>query len=103
MERRQSWDPTSFAPTHRRSRVWMKATAILVILAFSSFPLRAQAPLYEPDPLTEIKQLIAEERWREVGRHVEVEAARSADINYYYGISLARLERWDEARTAFQR
>ncbi|MCI0389304.1 MAG: tetratricopeptide repeat protein [Acidobacteria bacterium] len=27
---------------------------------------------------------------------------RTADLNYYYGTALARLERWDEARRAFQ-
>ncbi|HKQ72901.1 MAG TPA: tetratricopeptide repeat protein [Blastocatellia bacterium] len=81
----------------------MKATAVLLILSFSSFPLLAQAPLSEAGRLAEIRQLIAQERWNEIVRLAEIEAERSADINYYYGISLARLERWEEARMAFQR
>ncbi|MGH9938749.1 MAG: tetratricopeptide repeat protein, partial [Blastocatellia bacterium] len=81
----------------------MRAIIVVLILAFPSFPLRAQTSLYDPKPLAEIKQLLAEERWREIVRLAEIEAERSADLNYYYGIALARLERWDEARGAFQR
>ena len=81
----------------------MRATAVVLILAFPSFPLRAQTSLYDPKPLVEIKQLLAEERWQEIVRLAEIEAERSADLNYYYGVALARLERWDEARGAFQR
>jgi hypothetical protein len=73
---------------------------ILLILAFSSLPLRAQPSL--SDRATEIKQLFAEERWEEIVRVAEVEAERSADLNYYYGTALARLGRWDEARRAFE-
>src|SRR5262245_19380754 len=108
MERRQQMDTASVASIQRRSRLLMKATAIFLILAFSSFPLRAQGPLSETrpldeaKPLDEIKQLIAAERWQDVVRIAETVADRSADLNYYYGISLARLERWGEARMAFQ-
>ncbi|HEV2669311.1 MAG TPA: tetratricopeptide repeat protein, partial [Blastocatellia bacterium] len=78
----------------------MKAATIFLILAFSAFPLRAQPALSDHD--TEIKQLLAEERWEEIVRVAEAGADRSADLNYYYGTALARLGRWDEARRAFQ-
>jgi hypothetical protein len=72
----------------------------LLILPISALPLRAQpAP---SDYIAEIKLLFAEERWEDVVRIAEVEAERSADVNYYYGTALARLRRWDEARKAFQ-
>lgn len=80
----------------------MKATVIFFILAFSSLPLRAQTPPFDPKSLAEIKQLFAAERWPEVVRLSEIEAERSADLNYYYGTALSRLERWDEARRAFR-
>ncbi|MGH9769037.1 MAG: tetratricopeptide repeat protein [Blastocatellia bacterium] len=80
----------------------MRATSILLILAFSSFPLRAQTSLPNPEPLAETKQLVAKERWQEIVRLAEIEPERSADLNYHYGTALARLERWDEARRAFQ-
>ena len=92
-------DAAGFASA-RRTR--MRATAVLLFLIFSSSPLRAQTPLSEPNPLAEIKTLFAEERWQEIIRLAETEAERSADLNYYYGMALARLERWDDARRAFQ-
>src|SRR5215813_498906 len=98
MERRQQLDVDGFASTHRP----MKATAILFTLAFFSFPLRAQTSLAAPKPPVEIKRLFAEERWQEIVRLAEIEAERSADLNYCYGIALFRLERWDEAKRAFQ-
>jgi tetratricopeptide (TPR) repeat protein len=74
--------------------------SILLILAFSALPLRAQPAI--PDHPVEIKQLFAEERWEEIIRIAEAETGRSADLNYYYGTALARLGRWGEARKAFQ-
>ncbi len=79
-----------------------RGATIFFILAFFSFSLRAQPSLDDPKPIAEIKQLVVEERWQEIVRLAETEAERSADLNYYYGVSLARLERWDEARKAFQ-
>ncbi len=95
-------DVDSFATARRPRQPWMRATIILLILAFSSFPLRAQTSLSDPKPLAEIKQLFAEGRWQEIVRLAEIEAERSADLDYYYGTALARLERWDDARRAFQ-
>jgi tetratricopeptide (TPR) repeat protein len=78
--------------------LWL--SALILILAFSTLSLRAQ-PAISDHPI-EIKQLFAEERWEEIVRVAEVEAERSADLNYYYGTALARMGRWDEARKAFQ-
>jgi hypothetical protein len=80
----------------------MRVTAVILILIFSSSPLRAQSSLCEPKPLAGIKERFAEERWQEVVRLAEAEVERSADLNYYYGIALARLKRWDDAKRAFQ-
>lgn len=95
-------DIAGFASTRRRARTGarLRLRAILFIIAFSAFPLRAQPAL--SDHIIEIKQLLAEERWEEVVRIAEVEDERSADLNYYYGTALARLMRWDEAQKAFQ-
>jgi len=60
----------------------MKAAPIFLILAFFAFPLRAQPALSDPD--TEIKQLLADERWEEIVRVAEAGPERSADLNYYY-------------------
>ena len=79
----------------------MKAVAVLLILTVLSYPLRAQTS--KDDSLTQIKQLAVEERWQEIVRIAEAEAAPSADVNYYYGIALARLERWSDAESALER
>src|SRR5215475_10383181 len=88
------------SPYARRRDPRSSILAMLLIFAFSAFPLRAQPAL--SDHATEIKQLFAEERWEDIVRIAEDDAERSADINYYYGMALARLGRWDEARRAFQ-
>ena len=79
----------------------MKVVAALLIFTVLSFPASAQTP--DADNIARIKQLVAEERWPEIVRIAEAEAAPSADLNYYYGIALARLERWDDAESAFER
>jgi tetratricopeptide (TPR) repeat protein len=98
MERHRQMDAAGFASTIRQR---MKASTIFFILAVFSFPLRAQTS--NPNSLAEIKQLLAEERWHEIILLAESEAAPSADLNYYYGIALARMERWGDAENAFER
>src|SRR4030095_2112890 len=83
----------------RRQR--MKAASALLIFTVLSFPLCAQTS--GPDSLARIKQLVVEERWQEIVLIAEAEASPSADLNYYYGIALGRLERWDDAENAFER
>src|SRR5215468_11265943 len=79
-------------PGSRRPCLRSRA-ALILILAFSALPLRAQ-PAISDNP-TEIKQLFAEERWEDIVRIAEAEPQRSADLNYYYGTALARLRRLD--------
>lgn len=79
----------------------MKAAAVLLILTVLSLPLRAQTS--DPDELARIKQLAAEERWQEIVRIAEADPAPTANLNYYHGLALARLERWGDAEKAFER
>src|SRR5215472_6079483 len=48
----------------------------------------------------EIEQLFAQEQWQQVVQSAGATSERSPEINYYYGVALARLERWDDARQA---
>jgi len=50
----------------------------------------------------EVKHLAAEQRWEELARLLGPLSSRSADLDFYYGTALARLERWREAENAFQ-
>jgi tetratricopeptide (TPR) repeat protein len=80
----------------------MRAATLLLILAVGSFTLHAQTSLSDPNRLAEIKHLVAEERWQEIVRLAEAEEARTADLNYYYGIALGRLEQWGDAEMALR-
>ena len=51
-------------------------------------PGRAQS-----DPAAEAKQLFEKERWPELTQLLEKAPRDSADLDYYYGIALAHLER----------
>jgi tetratricopeptide (TPR) repeat protein len=98
MERHRQLDAAGFAPARGQR---MKAAAVLLIFTVLSFPLSAQTP--DPNSLARIKQLVVEERWQEILSIAEAESAPSADLNYYYGIALARLERLGDAESAFER
>jgi hypothetical protein len=80
----------------------MRTTLVLLILTVCSVPTRAQTSPSDTKPLDKLRELFAEQRWLEIVQLAETEPARSADTNYYYGTALARLDRWAEARIAFQ-
>jgi tetratricopeptide repeat protein len=81
----------------------MRFGAILLLLSCAALFCGAQtAPQAEAEPSSEARHLFAEERWGEVVQLAQNESAHSADLFYYYGVSLAKLGRWDEARNALQ-
>jgi tetratricopeptide (TPR) repeat protein len=54
-------------------------------------------------PATEkLRQLANEHRWQELVLLLGPAPVRSADMNFYYGTALARLEHWPEAEDAFR-
>ncbi|HEX4606260.1 MAG TPA: tetratricopeptide repeat protein, partial [Candidatus Angelobacter sp.] len=48
------------------------------------------------------KQLFEQERWTELVHLLEAAPRASADLNYYFGISLAHQEHWEEAEKALR-
>ena len=54
----------------------------------------------QTDPVAEAKQLFEQERWPELANLMHQGQHNSADLNYYYGIALAHIERWNEASKA---
>ena len=50
----------------------------------------------QPD-LTSLEQLATHERWQEIVRLAESLPSRPAETDYYYGLALAHLERWQQA------
>jgi len=66
---------------------------LLILLASLSLCASAQ------DGLTaSAQELFEQERWTEVVKLLESAPRPSADLDYYYGVALAHLERWDQAR-----
>src|SRR5882762_2535945 len=54
------------------------------------------------DRISQIKQLYDVGRWSEVVQAVPEAAGESADLEFYRGLALSQLQRWEEARAAFQ-
>jgi tetratricopeptide (TPR) repeat protein len=46
------------------------------------------------------KQLFEQERWSDLAQLLQQSPRSSADVDYYYGVALAHLERWTEAGKA---
>lgn len=81
----------------------MRVAVVLLILSALPLPSSAQTSPSFTDQIVQVRKLFAEERWEEIVRFVETAPERHAELNYYYGAALARLERWDDARMAFGR
>lgn len=69
---------------------------LIVLARCCSLPAHAQEGL-------SAQYLLKEERWPELVQLLNTVPDRSADQEYEYGMGLARMERWDEARAAFLR
>lgn len=69
---------------------------LLLTTAFCWMSLCAQTA-GSPSP----KQLFDQERWPELAQLLELSTRDSADLNYYYGLALAHLERWPDAKNVF--
>ncbi len=54
----------------------------------------------QTDPTPAAKQLFEQERWPELVQLLQQSPRNSADLDYYYGVALAHLERWAEAGMA---
>ncbi|HZR28553.1 MAG TPA: tetratricopeptide repeat protein [Terriglobales bacterium] len=84
--------------------------AVLALIACCSLSANAQTPRPQPRqiatvakeiaPVDSTQQLFAEEHWQEVVQSVESTPQRSAELNYYYGVALAHLGRFDDAHAA---
>ena len=98
MEGNRQLDPASCAPTRRPL---IRLVAILVLLGCLSAAGSAQSPTQDTDRIAPVKQLFAEQDWQEIVRSVQGVATPSAELDYYYGIALARQGDWDAAYQAF--
>lgn len=90
--------------TDRWSRVhcaWKRQMLrVLVLLLCSCLRLFAETGFAAS--AEQVRGLAAEQRWQEIARLLGPMRSRSADLDFYYGTALARLEQWHEAESAFQ-
>jgi tetratricopeptide (TPR) repeat protein len=63
---------------------------------------RDACPEETPEPTIAAQQLFKQQRWRELVDCFPARPEQPAILDYYQGIALARLERWDEARRALE-
>jgi tetratricopeptide (TPR) repeat protein len=75
---------------------------VFVVLLCSRLPLSAQTGSAAVPAAEEVRQFAAEQRWQDIAVLLGPLQSRSADLNFYYGTALARLQRWPEAASAFQ-
>jgi tetratricopeptide (TPR) repeat protein len=105
----ESKDPENISVAHAVARHSLKPVLIALIACCS---LHAGAQTVAPQvreiasvvkqnaPSGTVDQLFAEEHWQEVVQSVESIPQRSAELNYYYGVALAHLGRFDDAHAA---
>jgi tetratricopeptide (TPR) repeat protein len=76
-------------------RKFLRAAGALLLLAVCCLPAQAQT-----DPAAAAKQLFEQERWSDLAQLLQQTPRSTADLDYYYGVALAHLERWGDAEKA---
>src|SRR5689334_10710750 len=90
-------DPASCPPAR-----WplSRLAATLLLLSCIALPGSGQLSNQPSDQTAAIQQLFAKEQWQLIVRLAETVPQPSADLDYYYGMALARLGLWDRASQA---
>jgi tetratricopeptide (TPR) repeat protein len=102
MEGRRQLDAAGSSPAGCALK---RGPAVCVLLACGCLASYAQSAPATPDLLERIKQLSAQAQWQDVVNLSEasgIATHHSAELDYYCGMALARLGRFDEAARALQ-
>jgi tetratricopeptide (TPR) repeat protein len=94
MERHSQLDPAG--STAGRGLILLLA---LFWLPGSGFSRAAPSP---PDKISEVRKLYDAGRWNDVVQAVPESPEDSPDLELYRGLAFAQLQRWEEARAAFE-
>ncbi len=78
----------------------MPKLGIIVVVLWTCVQLTAQTTANGLPLADEARRLAAEKRWQDIVLLLAPVQSRSADLNFYYGTALARLQRWPEAESA---
>src|SRR5438270_3612051 len=102
MECRRQLDPAGCSPAGCALK---RGLAVWILLACCCLVSYAQSSPATQDLLERINQLSSRADWQDVVNLSEasgISTLHSAELDYYYGMALARLGRWHEAARAFQ-
>ena len=80
----------------------MMRLGIAIALLCACLRLAAQTAPAEAPSAERVRQLAADHRWQDIALLLGPLRSRSADLNFYYGTALARLELWQESASAFR-
>ena len=75
---------------------------LLLLLLFVPGPAPSQTTRAPADQIAELKKLYDAGRWSDVVQAVPESSDEPADLELYRGLALAQLQRWEEARKAFE-
>jgi Tfp pilus assembly protein PilF len=77
---------------------------LIILLLLFSLPCLAlpQVTLSASDRISEVKKLYEAGRWNEVVQAVPESPDEVAELELYRGLALAQLQRWEEAKKAFE-
>jgi len=87
-------------PASIRISLIPNALFIFLLMGCAAFSL-SQTTSSDDRSVAQLKQLLAQQCWREIVRLGNSARERSAEFDFYYGTALAQLGRWSEAQEAF--
>ncbi len=75
---------------------------MIALLAFLCLCLPARTETPDAQRVAAVKRLYAEQRWEEIVQVVPASLDQAAELDLYRGLALAHLQRWSEAKAAFE-
>jgi len=85
---------------------WFRSLAALLVFlqpAWACPNLRQDGTAADAELLATIKTLYQSGQWEAVTRQISAASSDSAELDYYKGMALAHLQRWQDANRAFER
>src|SRR5258708_6446092 len=98
MESHAQLDPSGYTAVGRL----IFLLSLLLSLMFRPVAAFPQSGSPDPERVSQIKQMYEARSWSDVVREVPEPDNENADLQMYRALSLAKLERWEEARQTFE-